>query len=63
MNILEPVSIQCPYCGESMDFEVDLSEGNQEFTEDCPVCCKPVTVKVSIGDYGIETIEAIPEDV
>ncbi len=62
MNILEPVSVQCPYCGEPMDFEVDLSEGNQEFTEDCPICCKPVSVKVTVGEFGIEAIEAKPED-
>jgi|WetSurMetagenome_2_1015567.scaffolds.fasta_scaffold2028980_1 hypothetical protein len=62
MNIIEPVSVQCPYCGEMMDLEIDLSEGNQEYTEDCPVCCKPVTVKATVGEYGIESIEAKPED-
>jgi hypothetical protein len=62
MNIIEPVSVQCPYCGEVMDLQVDCSEGSQEFMEDCPVCCKPVTVTVSIGDFGIESVEAKPED-
>jgi hypothetical protein len=62
MNIIEPVSVQCPYCGELMELQVDCSEGSQEFMEDCPVCCKPVTVTVTLGDFGIESVEAKPED-
>jgi hypothetical protein len=62
MNIIETVPVQCPYCGEIMELQIDCSEGNQEFMEDCPVCCKPVTVTVTVGDYGIESVEAKPED-
>ncbi len=39
-----------PFCGEPMDLEIDCGAGSQEYTEDCPVCCKPVSVSVRISD-------------
>ncbi len=62
MNMLETVSVQCPYCGELMDIEVDCSAGDQEYTEDCPVCCKPVTMVIMLSDNGAPSVEARPED-
>ena len=62
MNIIETISVQCPYCGEIMDLEIDCSIGDQEFMEDCPVCCKPVTIAIMISDNGISSVDARPED-
>ncbi|MEI6757802.1 MAG: CPXCG motif-containing cysteine-rich protein [Chlorobium sp.] len=62
MNIIETISVQCPYCGEIMDLQIDCSEGDQEFMEDCPLCCKPVTIAVTISDNGISSVDARPED-
>ena len=31
----------CPYCGEPVVLDVDLSGGrDQTYEEDCPVCCR-----------------------
>ncbi|WP_145366509.1 CPXCG motif-containing cysteine-rich protein [Maioricimonas rarisocia] len=39
----------CPSCGEPIVTPVDVSMGReQEYTEDCPVCCHPVTLKVTV---------------
>ena len=47
MNELVPVTVSCPYCGEGTDLLIDGSEPEQEFIEDCQVCCRPITVTVS----------------
>ena len=40
--MLETQAYQCPYCGEEVDAVLDLSAGDQEYVEDCPVCCRPI---------------------
>jgi transposase-like protein len=37
-------SIQCPYCGQSMELVVDTAIPEQRFTTDCEVCCRPFEV-------------------
>ena len=52
---MEPVyfqQVQCPYCGESIDLEVDSSGGQQSYIEDCRVCCRPIEVRVVWGGDG-----------
>jgi PHP family Zn ribbon phosphoesterase len=48
---LKSVSIQCPYCGEMIELVVDCSVEEQEYIEDCEVCCRPITITVSLA-YG-----------
>lgn len=54
-----PITLHCPYCGESFDTSVDLSAGSQRYVEDCAVCCRPIEVGVRVGDddelIGIDT--------
>ncbi len=53
---LEPVnnlqSIQCPYCGEMFETEIDTSGGSQEYIEDCQVCCRPIVFRIEVGVDG-----------
>ncbi|MDA0423648.1 CPXCG motif-containing cysteine-rich protein [Stutzerimonas frequens] len=42
----------CPWCSEPISLTVDVTEPEQEYTEDCSVCCSPMTVHVAIGDQG-----------
>ena len=44
--MLELITIDCPYCGESFSTQIDLSAGSQQYVEDCAVCCRPWTVTV-----------------
>ena len=48
MQSLEYVEIQCPYCGESFDVEIDCTAGSQSYIEDCQVCCRPITLLVDL---------------
>jgi hypothetical protein len=40
--MLETDFYQCPYCGEQAEAVLDLSGGDQQYIEDCPVCCRPI---------------------
>ncbi|HUE90664.1 CPXCG motif-containing cysteine-rich protein [Pseudomonas sp.] len=40
--MLESQGYQCPYCGEQVEAVLDLSAGDQEYIEDCSVCCRPI---------------------
>jgi hypothetical protein len=48
--MLEPITIDCPYCGESFSTQADISAGSQNYVEDCAVCCRPIEVFVEVGD-------------
>lgn len=50
--MLENVRIDCPYCGEPFDVEVDCSAGNDQYVEDCQVCCQPVLVITNVDPDG-----------
>lgn len=39
--------VHCPYCGEPCELLLDPGgAGEQEYVEDCEVCCRPWTVRV-----------------
>lgn len=61
MNGIEGVSIPCPHCGESIEVFVDLSLSQQSYTEDCPVCCSPMVLQVSVDETGIPNAVAVRE--
>ena len=50
--MIETITIQCPYCGESYGTVVDLSAGSQRYVEDCAVCCRPIEIALHVGDDG-----------
>ena len=47
------VAVQCPYCGERFDTEVDLSAGSFRYVEDCQVCCQPIELEGDVDDAGM----------
>ena len=43
----------CDSCGEEIVIPLDLSAGNQQqYVEDCPVCCHPNVIQVTIDEDG-----------
>ena len=52
MNELETVQQLCPYCGEPIALTIDCSVPEQEYIEDCQVCCRPMMVTVTIDNEG-----------
>ena len=49
---LEDRSIDCPYCGESIDILLDPSFSGQSYVEDCQVCCRPINISFSTEPDG-----------
>ena len=52
MQQLEPKSVYCPYCGESIEIFIDCSVAEQNYVEDCQVCCRPIQVHAAIDSEG-----------
>lgn len=51
-GVVESRIVSCPYCGETFETGVDASGGNQEYTEDCQVCCRPIVFRVATDTDG-----------
>ena len=47
MNLLQEEKINCPYCGEAIDVLIEAEDMEQQYIEDCQVCCKPITFVIS----------------
>lgn len=39
--------VYCPYCGESITVLIDSGELEQQYIEDCQVCCRPIEFLVT----------------
>jgi hypothetical protein len=62
MSLLETVSIMCPYCGEPNEVVVDTSVWRQEYIEDCTVCCRPILLRIVVGEEGEIAVDARSEN-
>ena len=60
--MLPSAEIQCPYCGESIEVVIDDSAGDQRYIEDCQVCCRPISIAVTVDADGILAIGASAEN-
>ena len=58
MRSLSEQPLDCPYCGEPISIVVDHSLEDQEYVEDCQVCCRPMVVRISIGAEGEAVVSA-----
>jgi DNA-directed RNA polymerase subunit RPC12/RpoP len=53
MNYLSETSdVYCPYCGERIEILIDLSIDQQEYVEDCSVCCRPILLSIQVTEAG-----------
>lgn len=62
MSALDSVLIQCPYCWETLDISVDPSVPEQEYVEDCQVCCQPIVLTVFFDENLTPHVEATAEN-
>ena len=56
MKMLESQEYDCPYCGEPGEVVLDLSGGDQDYYEDCAVCCRPIlfVLRTDGENWGLE---------
>jgi hypothetical protein len=62
MSELTEKPISCPYCGEIITILVDHSLLEQEYVEDCQVCCRPMLLSVSVDTEGYAAVTASAEN-
>ena len=49
----EEIEYICDNCGENIVAPIDVSAGmTQEYVEDCPICCSPNLIRVTIDREG-----------
>ena len=54
-------TVDCPWCGEPVEIALDPgSGGEQEYVEDCAVCCRPWRVRVHYGRSGAADVSIEP---
>ena len=54
--------VGCPYCGEIIDVLVDDSIPEQQYVEDCQVCCRPIVFDVTVCADGDVAVYVRPEN-
>ena len=47
---MDSQEIHCPSCGEPLEIAIDWSVREQEYVEDCQVCCQPMVLRVTLDD-------------
>ncbi|MCW8964713.1 MAG: CPXCG motif-containing cysteine-rich protein [Gammaproteobacteria bacterium] len=62
MNTIETSEVTCPYCAESIEILIDCGTPEQDYIEDCPVCCRPIAFAVAISGNGKISVTAGRED-
>ena len=56
-------TVYCPSCGEANEVALDPGGGNdQEYVEDCQVCCRPWLMYVKYGRDGSAEVEVYSSD-
>jgi hypothetical protein len=55
--------VACPYCGEANEIGLDPGSGEeQDYVEDCQVCCRPWHVRVRYGRDGSADVTLVPDE-
>ncbi|NCF27385.1 MAG: CPXCG motif-containing cysteine-rich protein [Gammaproteobacteria bacterium] len=48
----------CPYCWESITMLLDLTVEDQNYVEDCEVCCNPISLDFRAEQGAIVVFDA-----
>ena len=62
LNKLTETSVECPYCNETITVLIDSSDLEQQYIEDCQVCCKPINFMISESMNGELSVRVYSED-
>ncbi|MAF82936.1 MAG: CPXCG motif-containing cysteine-rich protein [Gammaproteobacteria bacterium] len=60
--MIDKTNVSCPYCGEAITLVVDLSIPEQDYIEDCFVCCRPIRVICRTDGGSFTSIEVAVSD-
>lgn len=54
--------VTCPYCWQLITLLVDTSVDNQDYVEDCHVCCRPISVFAECNAGEVVVVDARSQD-
>ena len=55
-------SIHCPYCAEPQTVLIDPSVSEQEYIEDCQICCRPIRFQVDVWSDDDASVQVQDEN-
>ncbi|MGX5914038.1 CPXCG motif-containing cysteine-rich protein [Aliidiomarina sp. Khilg15.8] len=57
-NELQDATLHCPHCGHTVHLDVDISEEEQDYQDECRNCGGDIHVRIhrSIGDNKIHLV-------
>lgn len=61
MSPILETEIECPHCGETYLSVIDTTQGDHSTIEDCPVCCRPINVRVRCEPGMLTLVEAFAD--
>lgn len=61
MTFLLSREVNCPYCWESFEILIDPSVDEQDYIEDCEICCRPIRFLVRVEGDEVY-VDALHED-
>jgi len=53
MDGVDEFPVTCPYCGESVEIQIE-EDVRGSFVQDCEVCCNPWLVRVTRSAHGAD---------
>lgn len=59
--MMPSVMVHCPYCGEAIELLVEDSVEQQQYIEDCQVCCRPIVVSAEV-EGGVLQVQVRAEN-
>ena len=50
---------QCPYCWQEISMLLDASLNQNDYVEDCEVCCNPISINYSFKSNNLSSFQAL----
>ena len=54
--------VHCPYCSERIALAIDLTLAEQDYIEDCSVCCGPIEIVVRVTEGKLKGLSTRRSD-
>lgn len=54
---MEEHFFQCPHCWQDISMLIDISQHQQNYIEDCEVCCNPIQLQINTDGQKLLRLE------
>lgn len=60
--LIREIKSLCPYCNSAISLLIDTSLQEQQYIEDCEVCCRPISVNLVYTDESNFQLQLLQEN-